>query len=166
MSGQPFYIPFLADCYVLYISLMDRYHKTMLVLSLNTCKNLYRLLAKIRVFNSSSIQVLYIKYIELTYILCGFSRFGVYGMARRRRDRLEIVADILTEALNGANKTRIMYRANLNFVRFKKYFSVLLDRGLIVGVNNPDGGRVVYKTTEKGRALLGALRKAERFISL
>ena len=79
---------------------------------------------------------------------------------------MEVVADILTEALNGAKKTRIMYRANLNFLRFKKYFSVLLDEGLIAMVNNPGSGGVVYKTTEKGRALLEALRKARRFISL
>ena len=87
-------------------------------------------------------------------------------MARRRRDRLEVVADILTEALNGANKTRIMYRANLNFVRFKRYFSELLDRGLIVEVDNPGSGGVLYKTTEEGRALLAVLRKARRLISL
>ncbi len=79
---------------------------------------------------------------------------------------MEVVADILTEALNGANKTRIMYRANLNFVRFKKYFSVLLDRGLVAEVDNPGDGGVLYKTTEEGRALLAVLRKARRLISL
>ena len=87
-------------------------------------------------------------------------------MARRRRDRLEVVADILTEALNGANKTRIMYRANLNFVRFKRYFSELRDKGLIGEVDNPSSGGVVYKTTEEGKALLEVLKKAKRFISL
>ena len=72
----------------------------------------------------------------------------------------------MTEASSGANKTRIMHRANLNFLRLKRYLSELLDKDLIVKVNNPDSGGVVYKTTEKGKALLEALRKAERFMSL
>ena len=82
-----------------------------------------------------------------------------------RRSRIEVIKDILTEASSGANKTRIIYRANLNFVRFNKYFSELVKKGLIVGVNNPGGG-VVYQTTEKGKALLEVLRKAEQFILL
>ena len=83
-----------------------------------------------------------------------------------RRSRTEVIIDILTEALRGAKKTRIMYRANLNFLRFKKYLSELLDGSLIAMVNNPDSGGVVYKTTEKGKALLEVLKKVERFISV
>jgi len=59
-----------------------------------------------------------------------------------------------------------MYRANLNFLRFKRYFSELLDKGLIAQAGNPGSGGVVYKTTEEGKALLEVLKKAERFISL
>jgi predicted transcriptional regulator len=65
----------------------------------------------------------------------------------------------------GANKSRVMYRANFNFLRFKRYF-YLLNNGLIVEVNNPTSGKVVYKTTDEGEALLKVLKKAERFISL
>lgn len=82
----------------------------------------------------------------------------------RRRSRLEVVADILTEALNGANKTRIMYRANLNFLRFHRYFSELLDKELIVGENTSDG-RVVYRTTDRGRRFLKLISNAEEIIS-
>ena len=49
-----------------------------------------------------------------------------------RRSRTQVIIDILAEASEGANKTRIMYRANLNFLRFKRYLSELLDKGLIV----------------------------------
>ena len=83
-----------------------------------------------------------------------------------RRSRTEVIMDILAEASHGANKTRIMYRANLNFLRFKKYFSELLDKGLIAEVNNPTSGNVIYTTTEEGKALLEVLKKAKRFISL
>jgi len=82
----------------------------------------------------------------------------------RRRSRLEVVADILTEALNGANKTRIMYRANLNFLRFDGYFSELLDKELIVEENASDG-KAVYRTTDKGRRFLKIIRGAEEIIS-
>jgi len=81
-----------------------------------------------------------------------------------RRSRLEVVADILTEALYGANKTRIMYRANLNFLRFHRYFSELLDKGLMVRENGSDG-RVVYRTTDKGRRFLKIISNAEEIIS-
>jgi len=73
---------------------------------------------------------------------------------------LEIVADILTVALNGANKTRIVYRANLNFTRFHKYFSELLDKGLIVRADEGE-----YRTTDKGRRFLKIISNAEAIIS-
>ena len=83
-----------------------------------------------------------------------------------RRSRTEVIIDILLEALDGANKTRIMYRANLNFLRFNKYFGELVGQGLVELVNNPDESGLVYRTTDKGRALLETLKKAKRFISL
>ena len=42
-----------------------------------------------------------------------------------RRSRTGVIIDILTEVLDGANKTRIMYRANLNFLRFKRYLALV-----------------------------------------
>ncbi len=73
--------------------------------------------------------------------------------------------DILTEALNGANKTRIMYRANLNFLRFNLYLSEMLEKGLLQEENH-NNGRVLYKATESGKALLEMLRKAKQFMSI
>ena len=86
----------------------------------------------------------------------------------RRRSRVEVIVDILSEAMKGANKTRIMYRANLNFIRFERYFGELLANGLIVVVDNPgvESGGVVYQTTDKGRALLSILRQAQNIVSL
>lgn len=85
-----------------------------------------------------------------------------------RRSRAEVINDILSEALKGANKTRIMYRANLNFLRFERYFGELLWAGLVEVVDNPGGefGGVVYRTTVRGRELLEALKKTREFISL
>jgi len=78
---------------------------------------------------------------------------------------MEVVIDILTEALNGANKTRIMYRANLNFLRFNKYLSEMLENDLLKEENNGDG-RMVYLVTENGKILLDTLRKAQEFMPI
>lgn len=83
----------------------------------------------------------------------------------RRRSRMEVIADILTEALGGANKTRVMYKANLNFLRFERYVSELKEKELIVELNNPHKG-VIYQTTKKGKKLLEVLKKVREFIPL
>lgn len=82
-----------------------------------------------------------------------------------RRSRTEVIIDILSEALMGANKTRIMYRANLNFLRFNDYLSEMLENGLLKGEND-NNGRVLYKATEDGKALLETLRRAQEFMSV
>jgi len=82
-----------------------------------------------------------------------------------RRSRMEVIMDIITESLDGANKTRIMYRANLNFLRFNCYLFEMLENDLLTRENDGNG-RVMYKATESGRALLETLRKAQQFISI
>jgi predicted transcriptional regulator len=84
---------------------------------------------------------------------------------RSRRGRIEVICDILSEALGGANKTRLMYRCNLNFMRFNRYLKELLDAGLIESINPNPKGVVIYKTSEKGRELVKVLRKANEFMS-
>jgi len=85
---------------------------------------------------------------------------------RRRRGRLSIIADILSEATRGVSKTRIMYRASLSFVQLNKYLSFLLDVNLLEVVENPK--RRSYKTTNKGLQYLqsymeiGELLKKEK----
>jgi len=86
---------------------------------------------------------------------------------RRRRSRVEVIIEILTEALGGVNKTRLMYRCNLNLGRFNRYLKELLDAGLIERVvANPEGDVVLYRTTDKGRELLKILRRVGEFMSV
>ncbi|UCB61346.1 MAG: DUF4364 family protein [Candidatus Bathyarchaeota archaeon] len=82
-----------------------------------------------------------------------------------RRSKMEVIIDILKEALDGANKTRIMYRANLNFLRFNIYLSEMLENGLLTKTNDGNG-RAVYTATEDGKALLETLRKAQHFMTI
>ena len=67
---------------------------------------------------------------------------------KERRGKLEIMADILSAAGNGARKTEIVYKANLNFPRIERYIPYLEKRELIATAGT------VYKTTEKGEEFL------------
>lgn len=83
-------------------------------------------------------------------------------MARSYRSGWGIVLDILESCFGaGLKKTHIMYRANLNYVSFDRYFRALVDDGYIVGANDPDGGSF-YMLSEKGRLLFRALREVKR----
>ena len=75
-----------------------------------------------------------------------------------------IVVDILEATLTPLNKMRIMYRANLNYARFTRYFRDLVMRGFIEEKNGSNG-RLVYKATKRGRTLLEVLRKAQELVS-
>jgi predicted transcriptional regulator len=68
-----------------------------------------------------------------------------------RRGRIELLNLILEEATQGANKTRITYRVNLNFVRASKYIKFLENKGLLAMVNGNPG---IYKTTDRGKKYL------------
>lgn len=75
----------------------------------------------------------------------------------RRRSRMDVISSILEAATNGTKKTRIMYRAALNFKQMQRYLPLLIDRGLLKNVQM-DGAQTMYKTTEKG---LDFLKKYE-----
>ena len=69
-----------------------------------------------------------------------------------RRDKLEIISTILNVCIDGANKTKIVYQANLNFKSVSSYLDALIKNGLI-DVNETSPG-TIYKTTEKGLKLI------------
>jgi len=62
-----------------------------------------------------------------------------------RRNDLDICADILRVARNGANKTHIVYQANLNFKIVEKYLQRLLGSRLLQYTKDKH-----YVTTKKG----------------
>jgi predicted transcriptional regulator len=64
-----------------------------------------------------------------------------------KRSDIEISAAILQVARNGAKKSHIVYKANLNFKIGKKYLDRLIHSGLLTG---PNGESKVFRTTEKG----------------
>ena len=59
---------------------------------------------------------------------------------------------VLEVCLNGANKTKIVYEANLNFSRLNRYLNILLKMGFVdssVGVKKSNVV-VVYNATRAG----------------
>ena len=70
-----------------------------------------------------------------------------------RRERLEIITTILNICMTrGANKTRIVYQANLNFKNAGVYLDWLMKRGFLAKEGN------IYRTTSSGLALLDSLK--------
>lgn len=61
---------------------------------------------------------------------------------------MDIIADILNVANNGANKTKIMYIANLSYELLQKYLKETIDIGFLRF--NGSG----YEVTHKGRLFL------------
>ena len=78
---------------------------------------------------------------------------------RHHRSRIEIVADILEIARNGARRTRIMYLGNLSFVLLEKYLDMLSTCGLLAPGN---GGERRYVVTEKGQRFLEEYYELEK----
>jgi len=70
----------------------------------------------------------------------------------KRRDKIDIIAEILTIAKDGLLKTQIMYRANLSFAQLNDYLDFLTGMNLL-GIEK-ENRKKVYKTTEKGERYL------------
>jgi predicted transcriptional regulator len=82
--------------------------------------------------------------------------------SRIRRSQVEIMYIILRVCLGGsACKTKIVYDANLNFTRLKRYLVLLLNMGYLVEKNNPSK-KVVYQTTKAGRLFIRSFSWMQR----
>ncbi|ACP37478.1 winged helix-turn-helix domain-containing protein [Saccharolobus islandicus] len=71
----------------------------------------------------------------------------------RKRNRMEIVANILEGCKGGIKKTRLMYKTNLSYRLFCKYTRLLEKKGLITFVDNE------YRLTAKGYDYLNRVKE-------
>jgi len=83
--------------------------------------------------------------------------------ANRRRDKLQIVRDILDLSKDGIRKTHIMYQANLSFKLLEAYVNCLVGQGLLRVVEKPV---TTYVTTERGFEFLKEFKEIERYMHL
>ena len=77
-----------------------------------------------------------------------------------RRNRLQIITEILHIAKKGAKKTHIVYRANLNHALLEDYLQTLEQQGLIS--KNVHPGNTI-QTTRKGIQFVQYYRTLQAF---
>ena len=82
-------------------------------------------------------------------------------MENTKRSEFDILTDILRVALNGAKKSHIVYRANLNFEVLRKYMQRLEEAGLIV-ISPEDN---LYETTLKGVEFIKQYNELTNFLN-
>ncbi len=80
----------------------------------------------------------------------------------RRRTRIDILARILSAALHDRLKTRIMFKASLNYNQAEQYFDFLIKAGLLR--RDGSGKRVLYKTTDKGKEFITKYKALKELI--
>ena len=77
-----------------------------------------------------------------------------------KRDKLEIARNILLICKNGAKKTEIVYKANLNFKNAEVYLKWLNDREMIMKEGK------FFKITSRGSELLSNLQSTSELMDL
>lgn len=78
---------------------------------------------------------------------------------RKPRGLMQIYADILRAASSGALKSRVVSKANINFLRFERILKVMAENGLLT--SEPYSPRV-WSVTEKGREFLKKYQELKR----
>ena len=78
----------------------------------------------------------------------------------QRRDRHEIVAEILETARGGAIKTHIMYKAKLSYAQLNDYLPLLLEKGFLENLTILRNRQIkrILKTSEQGEQFLENFR--------
>jgi predicted transcriptional regulator len=79
-----------------------------------------------------------------------------------KRNRNEIISEILNICIKGSSKTRIVYQANLNFRTVDPYLQLLIKNDLI---KVQHGRRIIYETTEKGIYLMKTINQVNNTLS-
>ncbi|MCD6411655.1 MAG: DUF4364 domain-containing protein [Thermoplasmata archaeon] len=83
-------------------------------------------------------------------------------MINGRRSDIDIIGGILEVVGEGAKKTEIVYKVNLNHSLLKRYLSVLVEKKLIS--ENHLGNTKIYSITDKGMKLLDAIKKVKDYL--
>jgi predicted transcriptional regulator len=79
-----------------------------------------------------------------------------------KRSKSDIMLEVLNVCRNGASKTRIVYRANLNFNTATPYIDLLSEKGLL---SIKEGSGTLYETTPQGMEAIKTLRQLSNFLS-
>ncbi len=83
-----------------------------------------------------------------------------------KRDKLDIVSDILCAIMNKGGKikpTHLLYKSNLSHEGMKKYISELKEKMMIVEENDEKGSGKKFVITERGFKFLEDYKKVREF---
>ena len=80
----------------------------------------------------------------------------------RKRSSEGVMADMLKVAIAGAKKTKLVYRANLNFKLVEQYLEQALKTDLVEHVE----ATRTYHTTKKGTKFIEAYDNLEAFMQV
>ena len=83
----------------------------------------------------------------------------------KKRERLEVIKDILEAIMQGRNikPTRLLYASNLSPQMFKDYINELIAKGFIK-IENYEDGKKTFSLTRKGQDFLQEYRVIQNFI--
>jgi predicted transcriptional regulator len=81
----------------------------------------------------------------------------------KRKDRHEIVAEILETAKGGAIKTHIMYKAKLSYAQLNDYLPLLIEKGFLENLTIMKNRQVKHllKTSEQSEQFLQNFRSLD-----
>jgi len=82
------------------------------------------------------------------------------GSVTRRRDRHDIVAEILETAIGGAIKTHIMYKAKLSYAQLNEYLPLLIEKGFLENVTVGKAGQKkrILRTSKLGEQFVESFK--------
>jgi predicted transcriptional regulator len=84
----------------------------------------------------------------------------------QHRGRIDIIANILKEAIGGAKKTQIMYRCNLSFRQLQIYLSLLIEKNFLQVVYVKGNGSIeFFEITRRGQTFLRAYRSIRALLT-
>ena len=83
-------------------------------------------------------------------------------MKMLKRSKHVIISEILDICKDGANKTRIVYQANLNFRTVDPYIDLLIKNNLLEVKQEKN---VSYETTDKGKKMLNDFKQINSQLS-
>lgn len=73
-------------------------------------------------------------------------------LSNKRRDRHDIITEILKTAREGRIKTHIMYKAKLSYSQINTYLKLLVDKGFLENrtIKRKKQSVTLYRTTQRG----------------
>lgn len=91
--------------------------------------------------------------------MCGNGRFRMQSVSKRR-DRHDIVAEILETARGGAIKTHIMYKAKLSYAQLNEYLPLLVEKGFLENLTIVKNRQTkhILKTSDLGEQFIDNFR--------